>query len=372
MKVNRILQLSVSLFIIIAVLVLVAKISASKKPQQKEIPARPVKTALAVQKDVSIYLDSFGSLSPSNDVNIKSQVTGEIKECHFNEGQDVAKGDLLFTIDTASFQANLDKTVAALAADTADLNLKKDTLARNKTLVEQQLISQQEYDKIQADAASAEAKIKVDQSNIDLAQINLGYCSIGSPIDGVTGKRQVDSGNIVTANTGPTLVNIKTIDPLYVDFTLSEGNLTKVRSAMDNGQLKVAIIIDGDENNKFPGQLQFLSNTVDNTTGTIALRAVVPNKERKLWPGQFARVRLVLGISSNAVIVPYESVQLGQKGNYLFVVTPDNKADLRLVSTGAQVDDDIVIGKGVEAGEKVVISGQMGLAPGVAVQEVKN
>jgi multidrug efflux system membrane fusion protein len=167
-------------------------------------------------------------------------------------------------------------------------------------------------------------------------------------------------------------VNIKTIDPLYVDFTLPETELVKVRSSMDKGQLEVEVTLQGDEGNKYAGTLELIGNTVDISTGTMSLRAVVPNKERKLWPGQFVRVRLILGTEEKATLVPYEAVQLGQKGSYLFVVTADNKADLRLVTTGQQVDDDIVIKEGVQPAEKVVISGQMGLSPGVSVAEVKN
>jgi len=341
---------------------------ARQKPKP-EAPKRPVQTAVAVQGDVPVYLDSFGNLAPSNNVNIISQVTGEIKEVNFNEGQDVKKGDMLFTIDKSPFEAQLAKANAALESDVADLNLKKDIVARNKKLAEQQLISQQDFDKYVADAASAEAKIKLDKANIDLAKINLGYCSIASPIDGVTGKRQVDAGNIVTANSGTPLVNIKTVDPLYVDFTLSESNLKHIRESIEEGDLKVQISPQGDDASIYNGSLELISNTVDVATGTISLRAVVPNPKRKLWPGQFVKVRLILGVEKNAVTVPYEAVKLGQKGSYLFVITADNTADLRQVTCGPQVDDDIVIESGVKAGERVVTSGQMGLSPGVCVIE---
>ncbi|MFA5096899.1 MAG: efflux RND transporter periplasmic adaptor subunit, partial [Candidatus Omnitrophota bacterium] len=313
-----------------------------------------------------------GSLAPTSDVDIKSQVTGQIKEVRFNEGQEVRKGDLLFIIDPSPFQAELDKAQAALAQDIADLNLKKDTLERNKSLFTAQLISQQDFDKYEADFLSAEQKIKLDQANIDLAKINLGYCNIISPVDGLTGKRQVDPGNIVTANTGPTLVNIKTLDPLYVDFTVPESELARVRASKEEGQLEVKVSLQEDPAVSYSGTLQLLSNTVDNTTGTIALRAFVDNKEKKLWPGQFVQVRLILGILRDAVIVPYEAVELGQNGYFLFVVTKENKADLRLVTIGPQIDDNVVILTGVSSGEKVVTSGQMGLSPGADVMVIKS
>jgi multidrug efflux system membrane fusion protein len=368
---GKALKKIIGFIVVVVIIFVIVRAIAGRKPKETVMAVRSVQTAYAAREDVPIYVDSFGSLSPSSDVNIKSQVTGQIKEVHFKEGQEVSKGDLLFTIDPSPFQADLEKARAALAQDTADLNLKKDTLERNKSLFASQLISRQDFDKFQADFLSAEQKIKLDQANIDLAKINLGYCNIISPIDGVTGRRQVDPGNIVAENTGPTLVNIKTIDPLYVDFTVPENELGRVRSAKEAGQLKVEVCLQDAPDIKYSGTLELLSNTVDNTTGTISLRAFVDNKEKKLWPGQFVRVRLILGVEEGAVTVPYDAVQLGQNGYFLFVVGKDNKADLRLVAVGPQVDDDIVIKKGVSSGEKVVISGQMGLYPGASVVQAQ-
>ena len=361
----------VLLIIAVVIVFVIVRAIAGRKPKETAMAGRPVQTAYAVKDDVPIYVDSFGSLSPSSDVNIKSQVTGQIKEVHFKEGQEVNKGDLLFTIDPSPFQADLEKAQAALAQDTADLNLKKDTLERNKSLFASQLISRQDFDKFQADFLSAEQKIKLDQANIDLAKISLSYCSITSPIDGMTGRRQVDPGNIVAENTGPTLVNIKTIDPLYVDFTVPESQLGRLRTAKEAGELKVEVCLEEDLAKRYSGTLELLSNTVDTTTGTISLRAFIDNKDKKLWPGQFVRVRLILGVDEGVVTVPYEAVQLGQNGYFLFVVGRDNKADLRLVTVGLQFDDDIVIQKGVSLGEKVVISGQMGLYPGASVMQAQ-
>ena len=368
---GKVLKKIVWLIIAVVIVFVIVRAIAGRKPKETAMASRPVQTAYSVKDDVPIYVDSFGSLSPSSDVNIKSQVTGQIEEVHFKEGQEVNKGDLLFTIDPSPFQADLEKAQAALAQDTADLNLKKDTLERNKSLFASQLISRQDFDKFQADFLSAEQKIKLDQANIDLAKISLSYCSITSPIDGMTGRRQVDPGNIVAENTGPTLVNIKTIDPLYVDFTVPESELGRVRSAKEAGQLKVEVCLEEDLAKKYSGTLELLSNTVDTTTGTISLRAFIDNKDKKLWPGQFVRVRLILGVDEGVVTVPYEAVQLGQNGYFLFVVGRDNKADLRLVTVGLQFDDDIVIQKGVSLGEKVVISGQMGLYPGASVMQAQ-
>jgi multidrug efflux system membrane fusion protein len=360
-------NLSFNFVLYLIVIVFLSIAGCSKKEVKHEIPPRPVETAVADQKDVPIYIDSFGSLTSINNVDIKSQVTGKILDAHFKEGDMVKKGDLLFSIDPSEFKANLDKAVAAVAQDTADLKMKRDTLERNRKLVEQNLVSKQDFEKYETDVTSAEAKLSLDQANVELEKINLEYCSIKSPIDGITGKRLVDPGNIVPANTGATLVNIKSIDPLYVDFTIIERDLERARSSMAESKLTVQIITD--DGNKYSGSLEFLDNAVDNTTGTISLRATIPNPDKKLWSGQFVRVRLILGIEKNAVIVPYSAVQIGQKGYYLFAVTSDNKADLRFVKVGSRQEDDIVIKDGVKSGEKIVTVGQMGLAPGVSVMD---
>jgi len=338
----------------------------NKKPA-REIPARPVDTAVAFKKDSPVYLETFGNLYSLTDVDIKSQVEGQIKEINFTEGTEVKKGDLLVTIDPAPFQAELDKARASLNQDLANLKLQKVTFERNKVLFEKELISKQDFDKYSADLASAEAQVRLDAANVDLAKINLDYCYIRSPVDGLSGKHQVDQGNIVKATDGPVLVNIKTINELYVDFTVTETDLDKVRDAMKKSQLQVEIYTDEAPDKTYSGMLSLLDNSVDNTTGTFLLRAIVPNEKRELWAGRFVKVRLILGIEKDAVQVPYDAVQLGQNGPYLFVVAAGNKAELRLVKTGNRQQNNIVIEEGVKAGEEVVTSGQLGLSPGASV-----
>ncbi len=357
------------LFLLLVSTILLTQGCSGKKPQ-KEVPPRPVEAGVAIQKDVPIYIESFGNMYPPNDVNIISQVTGQIKEASFKDGDIVSRGDMLFTIDPAPYKADLDKAEAALSQDLADLKLAKDTLARNKKLFDKELISQQDLDQYQTNVASLEGKVKLDNAEIELARINLGYCFIHSPIDGLTGRRLVDPGNVVTENDGPTLVNIKTIDPLYMDFTVPEVELDRIRNAMSEGTLKVDLSVTESNDYSYSGELHFLDNAVDNSTGTVLLRAIVSNKDKALWAGQFVRVRLILYIQKDAILVPYEAVQLGQDGPYLFAITPDNKADLRAVTTGNREDDHIIVEKGVSVGEKVVISGQMGLSPGVTVIDV--
>jgi len=330
---------------------------------------RPVETAVAVQKDVPVSVAAFGNLTPPEDVNIKSQVSGQITEIHFTDGQDLVSGDLLFLIDPSSYKAELEKAQAQVAQDLADLNLKKSTLERNSKLVQDKLLSQQDFDKYTTDVTQAEAKIKLDTASVDMAKITLDYCYIRSPVSGRAGKRMVDAGNIIEANTGPTLVNIKTVDTMYLDFTIPETDLPLTRAAMANNTLKVEFTVQGDAKNVYSGTLKFLDNSVDNKTGTIMLRAVVDNKERKLWPGQFANIRLILGEEKGAVIVPYDAVQIGPDGPYLYAVRPDNTAELRQVKSGSRIGSEIVIESGVKSGERVVTSGQMGICEGMPVTD---
>lgn len=358
----------ICIFLFCVLAVFFIKKSYKKKPEY-QIPPRPVQVGVAVQKDVPVYIDSFGHMDAFYDVNIVSQVTGQIKEVHFEEGNEVSEGDLLFTIDPKEYKAELDKANAVQRGDSVDLKLKKDTLERNRGLVEKNLISKQEFETYQTDKAAGEAAVQLDNANIELAEIDLEYCYIRSPIDGITGKRAVDPGNIVIANSGPTLVNIKTVDPLYLDFTIPERSFPSIHEQMSKDKLNVSIIPAGDDKGPYDGELQFVDNTVDNTTGTIMLRATVPNEEKRLWPGQYVTVRLVVYTEKDAVLVPAESIQLGQNGKFLYVIKEDNTVELRDNLTVGQVQGDLlVIKKGVKAGEKVVKSGQMGLHDGSKVQ----
>ena len=343
---------------------------AEKKAPAPTMPPRPVKTAKAFTKNVDNYIDSFGNLSADQSVDIISQVTGQIKEIRFCEGDIIKKGQLLVIIDEATCKAELDKDEAALEQDKIDLALKKDALKRNQQLFEKKLISEFDFEKYKSDVAAAEAALKMDNANIESAKINLSYCQITSPIDGVAGKKLVDAGNIVTANQGPKLSNIKTIDPLSINFTISERYLSILRRAMAKGPLKVTIMPDDYSQKEYEGVLKAIDNIVDNDTGTISLKAKIPNETKELWPGQFVRVKLVINIADNAVLVPYEAIQLGQNGDYIYVIT-NGKAEIRdSLETGIRDGDNIVVKDKIKAGETVVTVGQMGLAPGVSVVDI--
>jgi membrane fusion protein, multidrug efflux system len=338
------------------------------KPRQAPRPPRPVQTALVVTKNVPIYIESFGTLSSIQDVNIQAQITGKIKDVHFADGDNVSIGDPLYTIDPSEYKARVEKAQASLAQSIAELKLKADTLERNKRLVERDLISKQDFEALQTDLVSAQATVDLNRAELDLANINLSYCYITSPLDGVASKGELDPGNIVVADSGPVLVNIKAINPLNVDFTLSERELSRVRDAMSRGSLKVEIKPEGDKD-PYEGRLIFIDNAVDNMTGTIFMRASVDNSERMLWSGQFVTVRLILSTQEDAVLAPSAAVKIGQKGHYLFIFTDENKADLRNIKIGLKQGDYVIVEDGVKSNEKAIISGILGLYPGAVVAE---
>jgi membrane fusion protein, multidrug efflux system len=349
------------------------------KPQ-KIMPdlTRPVHVGKAVKMTVPIYVQSFGYLTAKNSINIKSQATGKILSCHFDQGQEVKKGDLLFTIDPRLFQAQLDQANADLKQDQSDLKLKQFIVDKDKRLEQHGAISHQDYYQLLTDLEKITAKISYDKAIIENNEIMLEYCKIKSPVDGVTGVRQVDPGNIVTANSGPTLVNIKTVDPLYLDFTIPEKNLFRLENSMDRKKLKVLIFVDElgltkpTQGKMYVGILDFFDNSIDHETGTIFLRAEIPNKKKDLWPGQFVRLYLIIGKISNAMLVPYQAVNQGLEGNYIFTVDKNNRAQLHYIKVGQKEDSYIVIDdKNIKAGDKIVTVGQMGLAPNVKVNVVK-
>ena len=339
-----------------------------KKAPPQQIPPRSVKTAKAVSRDVPLTVSSFGNLVSPFNVDIQSQVTGKITEVHFTEGGMVSKGDLLFSIDPAEYRAAVDQNRAALAGAKADLKLKEETFKRNQQLIKDKLISQQDYDTYRTEVDAARAQVEFDQAALKASEINLGYCSIASPVDGVTGKRLVDPGNVVAAAAGTALVNIRSLDPLYVDFPVTDTDLPRIRTRMKKDTLKVEVSPEGDENGPYPGTLQMIDNTVDSQTATVSLRAEIPNPDKRLWPGQYVTVKLTVATAENAVLVPGSAVQLGQNGQYCYVIKKDNTAELRdKIEVGQSEGDDLIIESGIKAGEEVVTFGQLGLAPGAKV-----
>jgi multidrug efflux system membrane fusion protein len=217
-----------------------------------------------------------------------------------------------------------------------------------------------------------QAQVQAAEAAVENAKLNLEYCHISSPIDGRAGARLVDVGNVVQANTTGLLL-IQKLDPIYADFTVTESDLTEVRREMERGSLKVQVRVPADaENSGRSGQLTFFDNAVQNGTGTVNLRATIPNADRHFWPGQFVNVRLILSTARGAVLIPNQATQISQQGPFVYVIKQDNSADLRQVTLGQRQGDDVVVTKGIADGEQVVVTGQLSVHPGAPVRIVTN
>lgn len=331
------------------------------------MPPVLVESAITVQKDMPVIVTGFGQMTTVTNVDIQPQISGKLLTCYFPEGIKVTNGAPLFLIDPSPFKASLDRAEAILAQDQATLRIDTDTLERNRKLYNQKLIAQLEFDKYVAQVDQDKAKIDQDKADIALAKINLGYCYINSPCDGITGKIAIDVGNIVDKSS--VLVNIKQVDPIFVDFTTSENNLNNIRKAMANEQINVEISVRGNTNTVYKGFVTMIENSVDEKTGTISLRAVIPNPTGALWPGQFVDVSVVVTVDKGIPAVPDAAIQIGKMGPYLFVIDKDNKTELRPLVLGPHQGVMTGIKEGVKVGEKVVTAGLLRLYPGASVVE---
>jgi len=328
-----------------------------------QMPPVPVTVGQASLKTVPVQVRVIGTGEAYSTVNVKSQVDGRIENVHFQEGQDVKKGDLLFSIDPRPFQAAVQQAEANLARDQAQLRNAKAQADRYEALFKAGVVSRDQYDTYNTNYSALEATVKADQAVIETDTIQLGYCSIFAPIDGRTGNLMVHPGNTVK-NGDATLVVINQISPIYIDFSVPEQHLPDIKRYQAEGSLPVQAIVPQEENHPEDGKVTFINNTVDNTTGTIMLKGTFANPDRRLWPGQFVNVVLTLTSMHDAVVVPSAAVQTGQQGQYVYVVKGDGSVEIRPVTPGAVMGDDQVIEKGVQSGEKVVTDGQLMLYPG--------
>jgi len=326
-----------------------------------------VTVASAVTEDVPVYLDEIGKCVAREAVSIQPQVSGRITQIRFTDGADLHRGDQLFTIDPRPFQAQLDQAEAGLAQATSALGLAKTELARYGSLVATKAVSQSEFDTKQNAVDVGEAQVSLSRAAVETARLNLEYCSIRSPIEGRPGHRLVDLGNVVEANSG-SLLTIQRLDPIYADFTVTENDLSAVQRNMAEGKLKVEVRLPDEPDTVRAGELTFLDNTVQDATGTVRLRATIPNGDHRFWPGRFVKVRLVLSTLRDAVLVPAAASQTSAKGPFLYVVREDSTVEMRPVTLGQRQGDQVVIDRGLKAGERVVIEGQMGVTPGGKVR----
>jgi multidrug efflux system membrane fusion protein len=349
----------------------------------------PVTAATVTRRDVPVEIQVVGNVEAFRTISVKALVSGELTHVYFREGDFVKKGDSLFTIDPRQLEAQLNQAQANLSRDEAQLGLLEANLTRDRaqekyaqaevarytSLLEHQLISKEQADQVRTSAEAASAAVLADQAALQSARataaatrasvenikVQFGYTAIRSPLDGRTGNLNVKEGNVVTANSMD-LMTINQVEPIYVTFSVPEARLPEIRK----GQL-VLVASQTGATPPETGEISFIDNAVDMTTGTIRIKGTFANKERRLWPGQFVRVTIRLSMQADAVVVPNQAVQTGQEGSYVFVIKEDRSVEMRPVTTGTRVDQDLVIEKGLNTGERVVTEGQLRLAPGMRV-----
>jgi multidrug efflux system membrane fusion protein len=340
---------------------------AAQKPPPP--PATPVTAAAAQARDVPIYLSAIGSVFAYNTVLVHSRVDGQLLAVHFVEGQDVHAGDLLAEIDPLAFEAQLDQARAAKARDAASLANARRDLARFIAIGE--YATHQAVDNQRALVAEAEAALKGDDATIESATVQLGYTKITAPIDGRAGISQVSVGNIVHAGDANGIVVISQMQPATALFTLPQDDLAPVADAMARGAVPVDAYTRKGETLFASGTLSLIDNEIDQTTGTMRLKAVFDNPQRRLWPGEFVSLRVLLGIRKNGVTVPGAAVQRDDKGSYVYVIKPDSTVESRPVKLAAQGNDQLMVAQGLQPGDKIVVEGQYRLRPGDRVQVAK-
>ncbi len=337
---------------------------AQKAPPPELVPVR---VGTVVAKPVDVQVRNVGTVQPYNTVAVRALVNGEILEVHFREGQDVRKGELLFSIDPRPYEAALAQAEGALARDRAQLENAEADVKRYADLVKKDYVTQQQYDSVRANSAAYAATVRADQAAVDRARLDLGYCAIRSPLDGRTGIVMVQAGNVVKANDA-TLVTINQVAPVYVAVAVPERDLPEIRRRQAEGRLAVDAEDPTSGKRLARGELTFIDNTVDRTTGTITLKATFQNADRVLWPGEFVNALITLSTLSDAIVAPQGAVQTGQQGTYAYVVKADDTVEPRPVTVGRVLADGAVIDKGLAAGERVVTDGQLRLRPGSKVE----
>ncbi len=328
--------------------------------------AVPVTTAKAGTRDVAVRLGAIGTVDPVATVSVRPQVGGLLSTAAFQEGQEVNQGDLLFRIDDRPFVAALHQAQAALARNQAQELAAISDAARYEELLKKNFVSVEDRDRLVAQRDSYKAAVTQDKAAIEAARLQLAYATIRSPIDGKTGPLLIQPGNVVQPNTS-VLVTIHQMRPIRVAFPVPEAHLSEIRQRMAGGILDVVANPQGDSGAAIPGHLTFLGNEVDRATGTVLLKATFDNADDRLWPGQFVRTHLTLSVQKDATVVPSAAIQEGQQGFFVFVIKPDNTADLRKVTPGP-IDGDATVIEGVAPGELVVVDGQMRLAQGTPVE----
>ena len=340
----------------------------ASQPQGKAAPPPVAVSVMPVaKKPMPVRMETIGTVQPIATVNVKSRIDGQIVQVHIREGQEVKAGDLVFSLDSRAIEAQLRQTEAGVVRDRALLAQARRDVERLDALAAKEYASRATLDTTRANAQALEASVKGGEASIDNMRVQLTYYAIRSPIDGRAGAIPLKVGNLVKANDTVTMLTINQMRPIYVAFAVPQRELAEIRRAMAEGTVTVTAAVPGDARAAASGQVTFIDNAVDAATGTIGLKATFPNDEDRLWPGQFVNVSMTLRVENEAVVVPSTAVQLGQDGNFAFVVTPDGSAEYRRVTVSRTVGAETVISGGLQPGEPVVTEGAYRLTKGTKV-----
>ena len=337
-----------------------AQSSSGGSPQ----PAVPVTVDKVVEKEMPLDVNVVGTVEAFSTVAVRAQVTGELKDVNFEQGEDVQAGQVLFTLDHRPLEAALHQAEANLARDTAQAENAKVVAQRMDDLVERGVGTREQRDTARTTAAALEAVVGANKAAVENARVQLQYATIRAPIAGRTGVLMVNAGNLVRANDQTPLVVINQVSPTYVSFGVPEALLPDLRRYMAQRELDVEAVPPNEEIVPAHGRISFVDNQVDQTTGTIRIKATFPNTNRRLWPGQFVNVRVKLSTDLRAIVVPSVAVQAGPEGHYVYVVKGDQTVEMRPVDVARTAGRETVLRQGVKPGEAVVIDGQLRLVPG--------
>ena len=355
------------LIFLITIICLFTTIGCNRNKKAKQ--QKPsVTVSKAISKTIPVYYDFVGNTQSIQSVNITARVEGYLTERNFKDGQDVNKGDLLFVIDPRPFEASLDEAKAQLASDKAALNYAVEQVTRNKPLVKKQYITQDQYDQYVTQVDEARAAVKADEAQVVQAELNLSYCYMYAPFDGRIGRRLVDVGNLVgVAGQDNTLATLVKLDPIYVYFSPTERDIAVLTQQYNNDKLRAYVVLPDEKIYPQEGHVDFIDNTVDQTTGTLTMRAVIPNPDDIILPGQFTKIRLFVKEQPNAILVPQKAVQSQQGETIVYKLKSDNTVVNTEVTVGGEYKEYSVITKGLKAGDVVVTEGVQKVKSGIKV-----
>ncbi|MCX6990994.1 MAG: efflux RND transporter periplasmic adaptor subunit [Chlamydiae bacterium] len=337
----------------------------------KQVPPAPrlpvVILTTPVVQDVPLYLDYAGHVEAYKTIDVQSQIAGELTGMYFEEGTEVKEGEVLFTIDSRPYIAALDKAEASLAQSIASMKYAEETARRYSKLVQQEYVALLQYDQYLTNVLVEQASVEANEAEVETARLNLGYTTIYSPISAVAGKKQIDVGNYITPAENPSLIVLNQINPVFASFFAPDVDLPIIQKYQTSGELKAHVFLNQDTNHPFEGKLTLIDNQVDESTGTIFMKATLCNDNKELWPGEFIDIRIILTEIKDAILLPTQAIQLGQQGHFVFTVDQDNVTSVKKVKTGQIQKNMIVIEEGLSVTDRVVLEGQLNLYPGAKV-----